>query len=328
MLNIAVVGATGNVGREILRIVDSSGLKTNKVIPLASDKSVGKLVSFGDKDLEVLSLAEFNFNRADIVFFATGASVSKEYVHLASKQCKLVIDLSSYFRTQEKIPLIVPEVNSHDIGANNIISNPNCVVIQIATAMHKLHDVAEMKKIILSTYQSVSGAGKIAMDTLYHESSNKIFNAFSELDKKNALAFNLVPKIDEFTDSGYTGEEVKIMEEIKKIFGSSIEVSSTCVRVPVFVGHCISAHVEFLNDITAKNARNILEDSEGVIVADHGEYHTPLECIGRDEVFISRIRQDTSKSLNFWIVADNLRKGAALNAVQIAQFFIDKKLRI
>jgi aspartate-semialdehyde dehydrogenase len=327
MINIAIAGATGNVGREILRTIESSSLKTNKVFPLASMRSVGKLVSFGDKDLEVQSLESFDFNRADIVFFATESDISKNFVTTASKKCKLVIDLSSHFRMHDDIPLVVPEVNPQDIRMHNIIANPNCVAIPVLTVMKELHEQADIKKLILSTYQSVSGAGKIAMDQLYDQSKNKIFNAFSELDNKSSYAFNLVPFIDDITDSGYTKEEDKIMNEIQKVLSIDIKVSATCVRVPVFIGHSISLNVEFNQDITTNEARKILEKTEGVTVSglDNSEYFTPLDCVGQNEVLVSRIRQDESNSLNMWIVADNLKKGAALNAVQIAQKFIAKQ---
>jgi len=290
-------------------------------------RSVGQFVSFGNKDLEVKSLENFDFNKADIVFFATESEISEKFVTTASKKCRLVIDLSSHFRMHDNIPLIVPEVNSQDMGMHNIVANPNCITIPVLTAIKKLHEKADIKKLILSTYQSVSGAGKVAMDQLYEQSKNKIFDAFSELDKKSSYAFNLVPCIDTITESGYTQEENKITSEIQKILGTNIKVSVTCVRVPVFIGHSISLNVEFHDNLTMNEAKKILRQTEGVSVSglDENEYFTPLDCVGRDEVLVSRIRQDESNSLNIWIVADNLKKGAALNAVQIAQKFIQKQ---
>ena len=327
MFNIAVAGATGNVGREILRTLHCSNIKINHIYPLASLRSAGKFVSFGNQDIEVLNLNNFDFDKADIVFFATEADISKDFVIKASKKCRLVVDLSSYFRMEDDIPLVVPEVNPQDIRMNNIIANPNCVAIPILTAIKELHEYADIKKLILSTYQSVSGAGKLAMDQLYDQTKNKIFNAFSELDNKSSYAFNLIPSIDKVTDSGYTQEENKIMHEIQKVLGVDIKVTATCVRVPVFVGHSISLNIEFNKNIKPLEAVKVLQNTQGVIVTDYNskEYFTPLDCVGQDDVFLSRIRQDEANSLNMWIVADNLKKGAALNAVQIAQKFIEKQ---
>ena len=325
---IAVVGATGNVGRGVLKELLQSKIEVEKVFALASEKSSGKEVSYGDANITVRSLRGFNFDDIDIVFFATRAKVSKEYVIPASQKAKLVIDLSSYFRMNKDVPLVVPEVNLESLvlaKKSKIVTNPNCVVIPMVVALKKLDDVAEVSRLVVSTYQSVSGAGKKAMDNLYSQTKDKMFNIFAEDDQKERIAFNIIPKIDEFTENGYTQEEIKIINETKKILSEDIEVSPTCVRIPVFVGHSISVNAEFSKNISAQMAYDILENAEGVITdkKHHSPYFTPLDCAGRNEVFVSRIRQDTAKNiLNLWIVSDNLKKGAALNAIQIAEEYV------
>ena len=294
---VAVVGATGNVGRGVLKELAQSKIKVEKVFALASEKSSGKEVSYGDDEIIVSALQDFNFGDADIVFFGTRAKISKEYVIPASKKAKLVVDLSSYFRMHEDIPLVVPEVNLESLSLakkSKIIANPNCVVIPMVTALKKLHDFAEISRIVVSTYQSVSGAGKEAMDNLYSQTRNKMFNAFAENDPKKQIAFNIIPKIDEFAESGYTQEEIKVMDETKKILSEDIEISATCVRIPVFIGHSMSVNIEFSKNISVQMAYDILEDAEGVITdrKQQVQYFTPLDCVEQSEVLVSRIRQD------------------------------------
>ena len=326
---VAVVGATGNVGRGVLKELAQSKIEVDKVFALASEKSSGKEVSYGDNNLTVRRLSDFNFDDVDIVFFGTRAKVSKEYVILASKKAKLVVDLSSYFRMDKDIPLVVPEVNLKSLALakkNKIVTNPNCVVIPMVVALKKLHDFAKISRIVVSTYQSVSGAGKEAMDNLYSQARNKMFNAFAESNSKEQIAFNIIPKIDVFAESGYTQEEIKVMGETKKILSEDIEVSATCVRIPVFIGHSMSVNVEFSKDISPQMAYDILENAEGITTdkKHNTQYFTPLDCVGEDDVFVSRIRQDTKNNiLNLWIVSDNLRKGAGLNAIQIAEKYIE-----
>lgn len=325
---VAVVGATGNVGRGVLKELAHSEIEVEKVFALASEKSSGKEISYGDTNITVSALQDFNFDNVDIVFFATRAKISKEYVMPASQKVKLVVDLSSYFRMHKDIPLVVPEVNLESLALakkSKIITNPNCVVIPMVTALKKLDDFAKVSRLVVSTYQSVSGAGKEAMDNLYSQTKGKMFNVFAGNNKKETIAFNIIPKIDEFAENGYTQEEIKVINETKKILSKDIEVTATCVRIPVFVGHSISVNAEFSKNISAQTAYDILGNTEGVITdkRHHTPYFTPLDCIGQDEVFVSRIRQDTAKNiLNLWIVSDNLRKGAALNAMQIAEKYI------
>ena len=325
---VAVVGATGNVGRGVLKELAHSEIEVEKVFALASEKSSGKEISYGDTNTTVSALQDFNFDNVDIVFFATRAKISKEYVIPASQKVKLVVDLSSYFRMHKDIPLVVPEVNLESLALakkSKIITNPNCVVIPMVTALKKLDDFAKVSRLVVSTYQSVSGAGKEAMDNLYSQTKGKMFNVFAGNNKKETIAFNIIPKIDEFAENGYTQEEIKVINETKKILSEDIEVTATCVRIPVFVGHSISVNAEFSKNISAQTAYDILENAEGVITdkRHHTPYFTPLDCVGQDEVFVSRIRQDTAKNiLNLWIVSDNLKKGAGLNAIQIAEKYI------
>jgi aspartate-semialdehyde dehydrogenase len=330
---VAVVGATGNVGREILGILSQRKFPVSEVVALASKKSEGKDVSFGEVDiLKSQVLDEYDFTGTDIALFSPGASVSKIHVPRAASQGCVVIDNTSYFRMEKDIPLVVPEVNAYalkNFRHRNIIANPNCSTMQMVVALKPLHDAAKIKRIVVSTYQSVSGAGKDAMDELYSQTKGLFMNDHSDPKKfTKRIAFNVIPHIDVFMEDGSTKEEWKMVEETKKILDPSIQVSATCVRVPVFVGHSESINVEFENPLSVEEAREILEEAPGVVVIDrheNGGYQTPAEATGEDAVFVSRIRKDPTvkHGLNLWCVSDNLRKGAALNAVQIAEELIE-----
>ena len=328
---IAVVGATGNVGREILNILAEREFPASEVIALASANSIGKKVSFGDQDLDVQILDSFDFTGTSIALFSPGGKVSAIYAPKAASQGCIVIDNTSHFRMEEDIPLIIPEVNPEAISQykkRRIIANPNCSTIQMLVALKPLHDYAGIKRIVVSTYQATSGAGKEGMDELFN-STKKIYENSIENPKKfsKRISFNVIPQIDSFMSDGYTKEEWKIKVETKKILDPKIEVEATCVRVPVFNCHSESVNVEFHNPISAKKARELLENCDGVLVIDNPasmHFVTPAECSTKDEVFVSRIREDKSiqNGLSMWIVCDNLRKGAALNAVQIAEILI------
>lgn len=334
---LAVVGATGNVGREVLDILAERNFPVREVVALASKESKGKKVSFGENQtLTVQALDEYDFHGTDIAIFSPGASVSKVYAPKAAEAGCIVIDNTSYFRTDEEVPLVVPEVNPHMIAKytkKNIIANPNCSTIQMVVALKPLHDEAGIKRIVVSTYQSVSGAGKKAMDELYgHTKSKYVHESHDPVMFTKPIAFNVIPHIDVFLPDGSTKEEWKMVNETKKIFGEDIKVSATCVRVPVFVGHAESVNIELEHPLSAEQARKILEDAPGVTVVDrheNGGYVTPVEIVREDNVFVSRIRKDPTveNGLNLWIVADNLRKGAALNAVQIAEVLVKKHLK-
>lgn len=329
---VAVVGATGNVGREILQILAERNFPVREAVALASSASIGKEVSFGDEQiLKVKNLADYDFSDTDIALFSPGGKVSAEYAPKAAAAGCVVIDNTSHFRMDEDVPLIIPEVNSDalkDFSKRNIIANPNCSTIQMLVALKPLHDAAKIKRIVVSTYQSVSGAGKEAMDELYTQ-TKKIY-VHEQQDPVNftkRIAFNAIPHIDVFMDDGSTKEEWKMRVETKKILDPSIEVAATCVRLPVFVGHGESINIETEKPLAADEAIEILQEAEGVMVVDRhedGGYATPLECVGEDAVMVSRIREDKSvkNGLALWVVADNLRKGAALNAVQIAEALI------
>lgn len=329
---IAVVGATGNVGREILQTLADRKFPASKVVALASRNSVGKKVSFGEEEiLEVQALDDYDFSDTDIALFSPGSAVSKIHAPRAAKQGCVVIDNTSHFRMDADVPLVVPEVNADalkDFNKRNIIANPNCSTIQMVVALKPLHDVNPIKRIVVSTYQSVSGAGKDAMDELYDQTKALYVHEHKEPKKfTKRIAFNVIPHIDVFMPDGSTKEEWKMREETKKIMGANIPVSATCVRVPVFVGHSESINIEFTNPITPEEIFDIYEDAEGIIVIDrheNGGYSTPVEATGEDAVFVSRIRPDSSvkNGINMWVVSDNLRKGAALNAVQIAETLI------
>lgn len=336
-IKIAVVGATGNVGRVMLSILAERGFKASQIKAIASSKSAGKKISFGDDDVVIVEdLKDFNFSTVDVGLFSPGGKVSAEYAPKAAKAGCIVIDNTSYFRKDPKIPLIIPEVNANCIAEyknKNIIANPNCALIPIAVALKPLSLKNTIKRVIVSTYQSVSGAGKDAMEEL-DQQTRSLFTGTPKPAEKLArpIAYNLIPHIGIFTESGYTDEETKIQDEIKKTLDPRIELSATCVRVPVFVGHCSAVHVEFENPFLAGEALEILQRSPGIQVMDSDDpmdYATPLDAVGQDDILISRLRQDASlpNGLVFWVVSDNLRKGAALNAVQILELLIAYKNR-
>lgn len=332
--NVAVVGATGNVGREMLKVLEEREFPIGEIHAVASSRSVGKEVSFGDKDLPVQSLDDFDFKGVDIVLMSAGGSIAEKAAPKAAAAGAVVIDNSSHFRMDPDVPLIVPEVNPDAIDGytkKNIIANPNCSTIQMVVALKPLHDIAPIKRIVVSTYQSVSGAGNEAMDELFNQTRAIYMNA--PLNSKNfmkQIAFNVIPQIDVFKEGGDTKEEWKMMVETQKIISDDIKVSATCVRVPVFIGHAEAVNVEFADKIDAKQARETLRKSEGVLVIDKLDeedgFITPAEIAGDDNVFVSRIREDQSaeNTLNMWVVADNLRKGAATNAVQVAELLAKK----
>ena len=332
---IAIIGATGNVGRELLDILHERGFPADTVVPLASRRSQGREVSFGDKTLTVQALDSYDFSDTDIALMSAGSETSKEWgPKIASKGC-VVIDNSSAFRYDEAVPLIVPEVNADAIEGfrnKNIIANPNCSTAQLVVALKPLHEAANIKRIVVSTYQSVSGAGKDAMDELFNQ-TRAVFVADPVEAQKftKRIAFNVIPHIDDFMEDGYTKEEWKVVAETKKMLDKKIKVTCTAVRVPVFVGHSEAVNIEFEKPITADEAREILRNAPGCLVVDKkedGGYITPYECAGEDATYISRIREDITveNGLNLWVVSDNLRKGAALNTVQIAELLVNRNL--
>jgi len=326
---IAVVGATGNVGREILQVLSERKFPADEVIALASSRSIGAEVSYGEDDiLKVRDLANFDFKGIDFVLSSPGSKVSAEFAPRAARAGAVVIDNTSQFRMDPDVPLIVPEVNPEALAGyakRNIIANPNCSTIQMVVALKPLHDLARIRRVVVSTYQSVSGAGKEAMDELFTQTRAIYVNdPLTREQFTKQIAFNVIPHIDSFLDDGMTKEEWKMMVETKKILDPSIKVTATCVRVPVFIGHAEAVNVEFEQPISASEARTALREAPGVSVVDHRAdegYVTPVECAGEDLVYVSRIREDQTveNGLNLWIVADNIRKGAALNAVQIAE---------
>ncbi|MDQ3075362.1 MAG: aspartate-semialdehyde dehydrogenase [Pseudomonadota bacterium] len=327
---MVVVGATGNVGREILNVLAERQFPADEVAAVASPRSTGDIIDFGDsgKELKVQNIEHFDFEGWDIALFAVGSEVSRVHAPRAAAAGCTVIDNSSCFRMDPDVPLIVPEVNPEAIDgyrAKNIIANPNCSTAQMVVALKPLHDAATIKRVVVATYQSVSGAGKAGMDELFEQSRN-IFvgDANSPVKFTKQIAFNVIPHIDEFLDDGSTKEEWKMVVETKKILGARIKVSATCVRVPVFVGHSEAINIEFEDEISAEQAQSILRESPGVMLVDKredGGYVTPVECVGDYATFVSRVREDPTvdNGLNIWVVSDNLRKGAALNAVQIAE---------
>ncbi len=332
---VAVVGATGNVGREMLNILEERGFPVDEVVALASRRSQGTEVSFGDKTLKVRALDTYDFSDTDIAIMSAGGNVSKEWSPKIGKQGCVVIDNSSAFRYDSEVPLIVPEVNPDAISGftrKNIIANPNCSTAQMVVALKPLHDAATIKRIVVSTYQSVSGAGKEGMDELFSQ-TRAVFVADPVEAKKftKRIAFNVIPHIDVFMEDGTTKEEWKMVAETKKMLDPKIKLTATCVRVPVFIGHSEAVNVEFEKPITADEAREILREAPGCLVVDKredGGYITPVESAGEDATYISRIREDSTleNGLNLWIVSDNLRKGAALNAVQIAELLVERGL--
>jgi aspartate-semialdehyde dehydrogenase len=335
---VAVVGATGNVGREMLNILAERQFPVDEVVALASARSTGDIIDFGDTDekLKVRNLEHFDFAGWDIALFAAGSDVSKVYAPKAAEAGCTVIDNSSLFRMDPDVPLIVPEVNADALAGyrkRNIIANPNCSTAQLVVALKPLHDVAKIKRVVVATYQSVSGAGKVGMDELFEQSRNIFVGDQAEPHKfTKQIAFNVIPHIDKFLDDGSTKEEWKMVVETKKILDPAIKVTATCVRVPVFVGHSEAVNIEFENEISADEARNILREAPGVMVVDKredGGYVTPIECVGDYATYVSRIREDSTvdNGLSLWVVSDNLRKGAALNAVQIAELLGRKHLK-
>ena len=332
---VAVVGATGNVGREMLSILAEREFPADEVVALASRKSQGTECSFGDKTLKVKALDTYDFSDVDICLMSAGGSVSKEWSPKIAAQGAVVIDNSSAWRMDPDVPLIVPEVNA-DAAAGfrkkGIIANPNCSTAQLVVALKPLHVKAKIKRVVVATYQSVSGAGKDAMDELF--SQTKSVFTLDEMENKKfpkRIAFNLIPQIDVFMEDGYTKEEWKMNAETKKILDPKIKLTATCVRVPVFVSHSEAVNIEFENPISADEARNILRTAPGCLVIDKrepGGYVTPYEAAGEDATYISRIREDVTveNGLEMWVVSDNLRKGAALNAVQIAEVLVNRKL--
>jgi aspartate-semialdehyde dehydrogenase len=326
---VAVVGATGNVGREMLNILDERQFPVDEIVALASRRSIGTEISFGDKTLKTKDLDTFDFTGWDIALFAVGSEATKTYAPKAAASGCVVIDNSSLYRYDPDVPLIVPEVNPqaiHDYAKKNIIANPNCSTAQMVVALKPLHDRATIKRVVVSTYQSVSGAGKDGADELWDQTKS-IYNPTDDKPPTKftkQIAFNVIPHIDAFMDSGETKEEWKMVAETKKIVDTKIKVTATCVRVPVFVGHSEAVNIEFEEFLDEDEARDILREAPGIMVIDKredGGYVTPVECVGDFATFISRIRQDSTieNGLNLWCVSDNLRKGAALNAIQIAE---------
>ena len=335
---VVVVGATGNVGREMLAVLSERAFPIDEVAAVASARSTGSEVEFGDtgKMLKVKNIDHFDFTGWDIALFAAGSAVAKLHAPRAASQGCVVIDNSSHFRMDPDVPLIVPEVNPDAIDgykARNIIANPNCSTAQMVVALKPLHDAATIRRVVVATYQSVSGAGKEGMDELFEQSRN-IFVGDPAVPRKftKQIAFNVIPHIDDFLDDGSTKEEWKMVVETKKIMGSKIKVSATCVRVPVFVGHSEAINIEFERELSASQAQDILREAPGVMLIDKredGGYVTPVECAGDSATYVSRVREDPTvdNGLVLWCVSDNLRKGAALNAVQIAELLGRRHLK-
>ena len=331
-MNLAIVGATGNVGRKILEVLEKKNFPIDNLYFVASSKSAGSKLKFKGNEIEVKNLEKFDFSKANITFFSAGGKISEQYVPIAAQQ-SVVIDNSSFFRMDPDVPLIVPQVNSSDIKnmKKNIIANPNCSTAQLVIILKPLHDLFKIKRVIISTYQSTSGAGKAPMDELLEQT--KLSLESKKIVSKNftkQIAFNAIPHIDTFVDEGYTKEELKMVNETKKILDKNIEITATCVRIPVLVSHAESINIEFENEFTIEKIRNALNSAEGCEVVDErkdGGYITPLEAEGKNETFISRIRKDNSnnKAVNLWCVSDNLLRGAALNAVEIAEAYIKNK---
>ncbi|HEX8584905.1 MAG TPA: aspartate-semialdehyde dehydrogenase [Allosphingosinicella sp.] len=335
---VVVVGATGNVGREMLNILAEREFPLDDIAAVASPRSTGNMIDFGDsgRELKVQNIEHFDFSGWDIALFAAGSAVSKEFAHKAAATGCVVIDNSSLFRMDPDVPLVVPEVNAHAIEGyrrKNIIANPNCSTAQMVVALKPLHDAFGIKRVVVSTYQSVSGAGKTGMDELFEQSRNIFVGDANEpAFFTKQIAFNVIPHIDDFLDDGSTKEEWKMVVETKKILDPKIKVTATCVRVPVFVGHSESINIEFEREVSAEEAQKILREAPGIMLVDKredGGYVTPVECVGEYATYISRVREDSTveNGLNLWCVSDNLRKGAALNAVQIAELLGRKHLQ-
>ncbi|MDC2986699.1 aspartate-semialdehyde dehydrogenase [Candidatus Pelagibacter bacterium] len=329
-MNFAIIGASGNVGRKTIEILEKSKIPFKELFLVASKKSTGKKIRFRNKDIKIENLESYDFSKAQITFFAAGSQIAKEWATKAAKKT-IVIDNSSYFRMQKEVPLVVPEVNADQLeNHKNIISNPNCSTMQMVLALKPLHDEYKIKRVIVSTYQAVSGAGKAPMDELISQTKDFLDN--KKINSKNftkQIAFNLIPHIDLFDKDGYTKEELKMTNETKKILDQEIDVTATCVRVPVRTGHSESINIEFENLYDFENIIKILKNAPGCKVIDDrkdGGYITPLEAEGDFTTYISRIRKDNSnvKAINIWVVSDNLLKGAALNTVQIAEHLVKK----
>ena len=329
-MNFAIIGASGNVGRKTIEILEKSKIPFKELYLVASKKSAGKKIKFRKKEIIIESLINYDFSKAQITFFAAGSKIAKEWAPKAAKKT-IVIDNSSYFRMQTDVPLVVPEVNAEALDKhNNIISNPNCSTMQMVLALKPLHDEYKINRVVVSTYQAVSGAGKAPMDELFEQTKNFLEN--KKINSKNftkQIAFNLIPHIDTFDRDGYTKEELKMTNETKKILDNDIDVTATCVRVPIRTGHSESINIEFDNLYDFENVLKILSNAPGCKVIDErkdGGYVTPLEAEGNYTTYISRIRKDNSnvKAINIWVVSDNLLKGAALNTVQIAEHLVKK----
>ncbi len=332
---VAVVGATGNVGREMLDILDERGFPADEVVALASRRSQGKEVSFGDRTLRVKSLENYDFSDVDICLMSAGGAVAREWAPKIAAAGAVVIDNSSAFRYESDVPLIVPEVNADAVsgfGKRRIIANPNCSTAQLVVALKPIHDAARIKRVVVATYQSVSGAGKEAMDELFNQTRAVFVSDPIETKKfTKRIAFNVIPHIDAFMEDGSTREEWKMVAETKKILDPKIKLTATCVRVPVFIGHCEAVNLELERPLEADAAREMLREAPGLLVVDKtedGGYVTPVETAGEDATYVSRIRNDPTveNGLSLWVVADNLRKGAALNAIQIAELLVNRKL--
>tara|TARA_Y100000590_G_scaffold353717_1_gene406742 strand:+ start:416 stop:1432 length:1017 start_codon:yes stop_codon:yes gene_type:complete len=333
-IKVSILGATGNVGREFLSIIEERKFPVEELFLLASPKSEGKKISFGKKEIKVLDLNKFDFKKCKLVFSSAGSKVASEFGPKAASSGCFVIDNSSYFRMDPDVPLIVPEVNNEDLKSikKKIVANPNCSTIQMVMVLKPLHDLFKIKRVVVSTYQSTSGAGRQQMDELFEQTKDIFAN--NQIKKKlftKQIAFNVIPHIDTFLEDGQTKEEWKMQVETQKIMDKNLEVSATCVRVPVFIGHGEAVNIEFEKEISEDKVRETLKKSPGVSVVDYRKdegYVTPEECAGEDKVFVSRIRKDNTlkNGISLWIVADNLRKGAALNAVQIGEELIKKKI--
>ena len=331
-MNVAIVGATGNVGRKIIEVLEKKNFSIDNLYFVASSKSAGSKLKFKDKEIEVENLETFDFSKAKITFFSAGGKISEKYVPLAAKH-SVVIDNSSHFRMDQDVPLIVPQVNSHDLKdiKKNIIANPNCSTAQLVIVLKPLHDLFKIKRVVISTYQSTSGAGKASMDELVEQTKLSLEN--KKITSRNftkQIAFNAIPHIDMFVNDGYTKEEIKMVDETKKILDKSIELTATCVRIPVMVSHAESLNIEFEKPFTLEKIHEALNNAEGCKVLDerkNGGYITPVEAEGKNETFISRIRKDNShkNTINLWCVSDNLLRGAALNSVEIAEAYLKNK---
>ena len=331
-MDVAIVGATGNVGRKIIEVLEKKNFPIDNLYFVASSKSAGSKLKFKDKEIEVENLETFDFSKAKITFFSAGGKISEKYVPLAAKH-SVVIDNSSHFRMDQDVPLIVPQVNSHDLKdiKKNIVANPNCSTAQLVIVLKPLHDLFKIKRVVISTYQSTSGAGKAPMDELVEQTKLSLEN--KKITSRNftkQIAFNAIQHIDMLVNDGYTKEEIKMVDETKKILDKSIELTATCVRIPVMVSHAESLNIEFEKPFTLEKIHEALNNAEGCKVLDerkNGGYITPVEAEGKNETFISRIRKDNSNknTINLWCVSDNLLRGAALNSVEIAEAYLKNK---